>query len=80
MQDGSINLLESVTGLCIDLANEGFVFYDPIRNEITIKQKTKDFLASYAKRKDYDIINIMSETKTPVDNAILDLKKYGLTG
>lgn len=71
--------LESVTGLCIDLANKGFVYYDPIRNEITIKQKTKDFLASYSKKKDYDMINIVSETKAPTDNAILDLKKYGMT-
>ncbi len=71
--------LESVTGLCLDLANQGFVFYDPINNEITIKKKTKDYLDSYARRKDYDIIKIMSETKAPVDNAILDMKKYGLT-
>ena len=71
--------IESVTGLCIDLSNQGFVFYDPINNEITIKKKTKDYLDSYAKRKDYDIIKIMSETKAPVDNAILDMKKYSLT-
>jgi hypothetical protein len=71
--------LESVTGLCIDMANKGFVFYDRTNNEVTIKKKTKDFLDFYAKRKDYDILNIVSETKAPADNAILDLKKYGLT-
>jgi hypothetical protein len=71
--------VEAVTGLCIDMANKGFVYYDRTNNEITIKKKTKDFLDSYAKRKDYDIINIVSETKAPTDNAILDLKKYGLT-
>ncbi len=71
--------VEAVTGLCIDMANKGFIFYDRTNNEVTIKKKTKDFLDSYAKRKDYDIIDIVSETKTPTDNAILDLKKYGLT-
>jgi hypothetical protein len=71
--------VESVTGLCIDMANKGFVFYDRINNEITIKQKTKDFLDSYAKKKDYDIINIISETTAPTDNAILDLRNYRLT-
>ncbi|HEX2968554.1 MAG TPA: hypothetical protein VHO46_05570 [Bacteroidales bacterium] len=70
---------EAVTGLCIDLANKGFVFYDRINNEITIKQKTKDFLAFYAKRKDYDVLTINSQTKAPVDNALLDLKNYRLT-
>jgi hypothetical protein len=71
--------LEVVTGLCIDMANKGFVFYDRANNEVTIKKKTKDFLDSYAKKKDYDIINIVSETKAPTDNAILDLKNYNLT-
>ena len=71
--------VEAVTGLCIDMASKGFIYYDRTNNEITIKKKTKDFLDSYAKKKDYDIINILSETKSPVDNAILDMKKYGLT-
>lgn len=71
--------IESVTGLCIDMANKGFVFYDRANNEVTIKKKTKDFLESFAKRKDYDVINIISETKAPTDNAILDLKNYKLT-
>ncbi len=67
-----------VTGLCIDMANRGFIFYDRINNEVTIKQKTKDFLDSYAKKKDYDNITIVSETKAPLDNAVLDLKNYRL--
>jgi len=71
--------VETVTGLCIDMANKGFVFFDRTNNEITIKQKTKDFLASFSKRKDYDIISILSETKAPLDNAVLDLKNYRLT-
>ena len=70
---------ESVTGLCIDLANNGFIFYDRANNEITIKKKTKDYLDSYAKRKDYDVFNIFSETKAPIDNAILDLSDYKMT-
>jgi hypothetical protein len=71
--------LESVTGLCIDMAKKGFIFYDRSNNEVTIKKKTRDFLNSYAKRIDYDIITIASETKAPLDNAILDLKKFDLT-
>lgn len=71
--------LESVTGLCIDLANKGFIFFDRANNEVTIKKKTHDFLDSYAKKKDYDIINILSEVRAPLDNAILDLRNYRLT-
>jgi|WetSurMetagenome_2_1015567.scaffolds.fasta_scaffold00927_6 hypothetical protein len=71
--------IEAVTGMCIDMATKGFVFYDRVNNEVTIKKKTKDFLDSYAKRKDYDVLNIVSETKAPTDNAMLDLKTFNLT-
>jgi hypothetical protein len=71
--------VEAVTGMCIDLATRGFVFYDRVFNEITLKKKVDDFLNAYAKKKDYDILYIASETKAPQDNAILDLKNYKLT-
>jgi len=71
--------VEAVTGLCIDMANRGFVFYDRKYNEITLKDKVDDFLDSYAKRKDYDVLNIISETSAPADNAILDLRNFRLT-
>ncbi len=70
---------EMVAGLCIDMANRGFVFYDRINNEVTIKKKTRDFLDSYARRMDYDVITINSETKAPVDNAILDMNNFRMT-
>lgn len=71
--------VESVAALCIDMANRGFVFYDRANQEVTIKQKTKDYIDSYAGKKDYDVVSIYSETKAPVDNAVLDLNNYGLT-
>jgi hypothetical protein len=71
--------LDAVTGLCIDMANKGFVFYDRKFNEITLKGKVDDFLNSYAKKKDYDVLYFTSETKAPLDNAILDLKNFRLT-
>ena len=70
---------ETVTGLCIDMANRGFVFYDRTSREVTIKKKLYDFIDSFAGRKDYDIISIYSETKAPQDNAVLDLSNFNLT-
>lgn len=70
---------EYVTGLCIDMAKRGFIFYDPANQEVTIKQKTRDYIDSYAGKKDYDVISIFSETKAPVDNAVLDLDDYNIT-
>jgi len=69
---------ESVTGMCVDLANRGFLFYDRNNNEVTIKKKVDDFIASYAGKKDYDVININSETDAFTENAILDLTNYRL--
>jgi hypothetical protein len=69
---------EDVTGLCIDLANRGFVFYDRANNEVTIKKKVDDFISAYAGKKDYDVLSIFSETNAPLDNAFLDLKNYRL--
>jgi hypothetical protein len=70
---------EAVIGLCIDLATKGFLFYDRTNNEVTIKKKVDDFIASNARKKDYDVIRIFSETNAPMDNAFLDLKNYRLT-
>nr|MCU0362307.1 hypothetical protein [Bacteroidales bacterium] len=69
---------EAVTGLCIDMANKGFIFYDRSTDEVTIKQKTKDYLAAYSKKIDYDVMSILSETSAPEDNAILNLNNYDL--
>ncbi|HLP72298.1 MAG TPA: hypothetical protein VK155_05290, partial [Bacteroidales bacterium] len=71
--------VELVTGMCIDLANKGFVFFDRLNNEVTIKQKTKDFLQFFSRKQDYDVLTINSSTKAPVDNASLDLRNYRLT-
>jgi hypothetical protein len=71
--------ISNVTALCIDMANKGFVFYDRKFNEITLKSKVDDFLNSYTKKKDYDVLYITSNTKAPLDNAILDLKNFRLT-
>jgi hypothetical protein len=70
---------ETVAGMCIDLANKGFVFYDRVNNEVTIKKKTNDFIAASTGKKDYDVISIFSETSAPKDNAVLDLKNFRLS-
>lgn len=70
---------EVVTGLCIDLTNRGFLFYDRVNNEVTLKKKVDDFINAYARKKDYDVISFVSEVNAPMDNASLDLKNYRLT-
>ncbi len=67
---------EYATAMCIDLANKGFLFYDRANDEVTIKPKVYDYIDSYAKRRDYDVMSILSETQAPVDNAVLNMRNY----
>ena len=71
--------VEQATSLCIELANNGFLFYDRNYNEVTVKKKLDDYLASFAKKKDYDAITINSEASGKEENAILDLRSYDLS-
>ena len=70
---------DAVTGLCIDLANRGFLFFDRANEEVTIKKKVDDYIAANAGKKDYDVISIFSQTNAPTDNAFIDLKNFRLT-
>ncbi|MCD4769543.1 MAG: hypothetical protein K8R35_05190, partial [Bacteroidales bacterium] len=67
---------EYATALCIDLANKGFLYFDRANDEVTIKQKLYDYINSYAKKQDYDVMSILSETASPIDNAVLDMRNY----
>ena len=71
--------VEQATSLCIELANNGFLFYDRNFNEVVIKKKVDDYIASFAKKKDYDAITINSEARDEEENAILDLKTFDLS-
>lgn len=70
--------VEQATALCIELANSGFLFYDRNFNEVAIKPKVDDYIASFAKKKDYDAITIYSEARDNEENAILNLNDYSL--
>ena len=70
--------IEQATAMCIELANNGFLFYDRIYNEVAIKPKLDDYIASFAKKKDYDAINIYSEARDEQENAILDLRDFNM--
>ncbi len=67
---------EYVMALCVDLANKGFVFFDRINSEVTLKQKLYDYISAFRKDKDYDVMSIFSETRNPLDNATLNIRNY----
>ena len=40
---------------------EGFLFYDPDTDMVTVKDKTFNYTNAYTGRQDYDIISMLSQ-------------------
>ena len=68
--------VDGIRSLLYDLMLEGFIFYDPETQIVTVKDKTFNYVNSYIGKKDYDIITMMSKTNGV--NAELDLQKFDM--
>lgn len=63
----------------MNLALDGFVFYDLDNDTVTINDKLFDYIKSRFNKIDYDVINLESTTEAPTHNGTLDLKTMELT-
>jgi len=61
------------------LAVLGFLVYDVNEDLVTLRQKLYDWVYASVNYIDYDVINFVSETAAPLENASLDLSTYDLT-
>ncbi len=60
------------------LAVLGFINYDLERELITLRQKLYDWIYASVNSIDYDVIDLVSETTSPLENASLDLTNNDL--
>ena len=60
------------------LAEMGFIIYDLEEDRVTMRQKSYDWIYASVDYIDYDVINFISETQAPLENASLDLRNYDL--
>ncbi len=60
------------------LAELGFVTYDLEEDRVTMRQKSYDWIYASVDYIDYDVINFISETQAPLENASLDLRNFDL--
>ncbi len=60
------------------MAYNGFVYYDPNSEIVTIKPKLHNYIAASVNRIDYDVIGFESQVETPLENAVFDLRSYDL--
>ncbi len=68
-----------VRRLVVQLAVDGFVFYNPETGDVTLKKELYDYLNAYAGKIDYDVMSFLSHTHAPVDNAELNLDNLRMT-
>lgn len=68
--------LVSILGLLNDLVADGFIYYDSERETVYVKEKTFHYAEASRKKRDYDIIRAVSESKR--NNGILDLTSQQL--
>ena len=64
--------------ILIRLAVLGFIRYDLDRELITLRQKLYDWIYASVNTIDYDVIDLHSETASPLENASLDLRNNDL--
>jgi hypothetical protein len=67
-----------IIALCVRLSNDGFIYYNKNNREITLKQRLFDYLDAYAGKIDYDVVDFISNTTAPLENASLDLETFNL--
>jgi hypothetical protein len=72
----NLNLV-SIKGLLNNLVEDGFIFYDDEREIVSVKEKTFHYAEASTKKRDYDAIRAISESRET--NGVLDLNTNNLT-
>ncbi|MFT5749555.1 MAG: hypothetical protein ACI93S_000816 [Ancylomarina sp.] len=62
----------------IGLSFQGFVNYDASNDEITIEDRSSNYISSAMGRQDYDVIRFTSKTEKLEDDATLNLNNFNL--
>lgn len=68
--------LVSIKGLLNNLVEDGFIFYDDEREIVYVKEKTFHYAEASRKKRDFDVIRAISESKR--NNGILNLNTQQL--
>lgn len=62
----------------IGLSFQGFVTYNPSTDEITIKDRSANYISAAMGKQDYDVIRFTSKTEKLQDDATLNLNNFNL--
>jgi hypothetical protein len=68
--------LPQVRRQLLELTLQGFIFYDADTDIIRLRDRLNHYIQASMRRIDYDIINFVSTTNAPTENAVLNLDTY----
>lgn len=69
--------VDQAKAMLLRLSIQGFLFYDQVNDKAVVQDKLYNYIQASSGRKDYDVINITSETFNE-PNALLNLKNFDL--
>ncbi|MDP4272967.1 MAG: hypothetical protein Q8907_01685, partial [Bacteroidota bacterium] len=70
--------LEDIRRLVINLAVEGYLWFDEANDRISLRPRLFNYVNSSTGKIDYDVMRFVSTTNIPVDNSWLNLKNNDL--
>jgi hypothetical protein len=73
---GTHQSVETIERLLFELVEEGFIFYDPDKQLITVRDKSINYTLANGGRIDYDIIHLLSQSDSV--NMRVDLHNYNM--
>ncbi len=68
----------TVIPMLIDMANKGYLLYDPETETVNVKPRLRDHILASAQRRDYDVLQFNSNSDDG-KNALLNLLNWDLT-
>lgn len=70
--------ISEIRHLLLELSIRGYIFYEIENDYFSIREKLINTLQSNTGKIDYDVINFVSNTETPLENASFNLNTYEL--
>ncbi len=76
--DYLVRQVNEVRQLLMEMAKKGFIYYDSQTDVVKIKQRLHDYLNSSFGKTDFDVMDFISSTQAPLENASLDMATFDL--
>lgn len=70
--------ISEIRQVLMEMAKEGFIFYNIQDDEVRLKKRLYDYLDSSTGKIDFDVMDLQSSTQAPLHNATLNTENFDL--